>query len=169
MDSQIPSLNVHNIFLAEDYKGSFDDIFKRKGMPREPSFYVNVPSRVYVFFTDTIVSHRSQSYAALRDPSASPDGKDAIVVLVPVGHLLPSSKNEEAIKTFSNGSSLPDTDSQDWPSLVERARKQVIESMEGRLGIKGLREKIIWEDVNTPVTCMSTACSAYAAREEFLS
>lgn len=66
MDRKIPTLNAHNIFLvsrlpapcsqfgprkradvqAEDYKGSFDDIFKSKGMPREPSFYVNVPSRV---------------------------------------------------------------------------------------------------------------------------
>ncbi|OCF30664.1 hypothetical protein I316_07712 [Kwoniella heveanensis BCC8398] len=113
MDSTIPSLNAHNIFLAEDYKGSFDDIFKRKGMPREPSFYVNVPSRV--------------------DPTAAPEGKDAIVVLVPVGHLLPSH-------------------SQDWPALVERARTQVIQVMEARLGIKGLRGKITWEEVNTPQT-----------------
>ncbi|KAK4687942.1 hypothetical protein P7C73_g2172, partial [Tremellales sp. Uapishka_1] len=132
MDSKIPSLNAHNIFLAEDYKGSFDDIFKRKGMPREPSFYVNVPSRI--------------------DASAAPDGKDGIVVLVPVGHLLPSNKDGETIKTFSKGSEVPDLDSQDWPALVERARAQVIESMETRLGITGLRDKILWEEVNTPIT-----------------
>jgi phytoene desaturase (3,4-didehydrolycopene-forming) len=64
MDGLIPQLNAHNIFLvspwhldssgvlltsqAEDYKESFDDIFRRKSMPKEPSFYVNVPSRVYV-------------------------------------------------------------------------------------------------------------------------
>ncbi|WVF72604.1 hypothetical protein IAT40_007422 [Kwoniella sp. CBS 6097] len=138
MDSTIPSLNAHNIFLAEDYKGSFDDIFKRKGMPREPSFYVNVPSRV--------------------DPTAAPEGKDAIVILVPVGHLLPShgkSSNGtegESIRTFSKGSKTPDAESQDWPALVERARTQVIEVMEARLGIKGLREKITWEEVNTPQT-----------------
>nr|XP_031860064.1 uncharacterized protein CI109_004427 [Kwoniella shandongensis]KAA5527136.1 hypothetical protein CI109_004427 [Kwoniella shandongensis] len=135
MDSTIPSLNTHNIFLAEDYKGSFDDIFKRKGMPREPSFYVNVPSRV--------------------DPSAAPEGKDSIVILVPVGHLLPSSSKggeSESIKTFSKGEKTPDTESQDWPALVERARSQVIESMEKRLGIVGLREKIVWEGVNTPQT-----------------
>ncbi|ORY35350.1 hypothetical protein BCR39DRAFT_508926 [Naematelia encephala] len=124
MDSKIPSLNAHNIFLAEDYKGSFDDIFKRKSMPREPSFYVNVPSRI--------------------DSSASPEGKDSIVVLVPVGHLLP---DDSSIRTREG-----QEESQDWDSLVERARKQVIESMETRLGIKGLREKILWEGVNTPVT-----------------
>jgi phytoene desaturase (3,4-didehydrolycopene-forming) len=65
MDGRIPELNAHNIFLvsyafwpahithsllltiqAEDYKESFDDIFRRKSMPKEPSFYVNVPTRV---------------------------------------------------------------------------------------------------------------------------
>jgi hypothetical protein len=37
--------------------------------------------------------------------------------------------------------------------LVERARHQVIETMETRLGIKGLRGMIAWEGVNTPETC----------------
>jgi phytoene desaturase (3,4-didehydrolycopene-forming) len=41
---------------------------------------------------------------------------------------------------------------QDWPALVEQARQQVIETMETRLGITGLRDKIIWEEVNTPLT-----------------
>ncbi|GFZ49305.1 Phytoene desaturase [Saitozyma sp. JCM 24511] len=129
MDRQIPSLNAHNIFLAEDYKESFDDIFKRKSMPREPSFYVNVPSRI--------------------DPSAAPQDKDSIVVLIPVGHLLP---DQDKIRTFTNGAATPDVDSQDWDVLVERARHQVIETMETRLGIKGLREMIVWEGVNTPET-----------------
>jgi hypothetical protein len=31
---------------AEEYEESFDDIFKKSDMPREPSFYVNVPSRM---------------------------------------------------------------------------------------------------------------------------
>nr|XP_018261260.1 uncharacterized protein I303_05696 [Kwoniella dejecticola CBS 10117]OBR83418.1 hypothetical protein I303_05696 [Kwoniella dejecticola CBS 10117] len=132
LDSTIPSLNAHNIFLAEDYKGSFDDIFKRKGMPREPSFYVNVPSRV--------------------DPSAAPEGKDSIVVLVPVGHLHSISKQEEGLRTFANGSQVPDKETQDWDALVDRARKQVVEVMEGRLGISGLKDKIVWEGVNTPQT-----------------
>lgn len=76
-----------------------------------------------------------------------------MVILVPVGHLLPSSEEGETIKTFSKGSDVPDLDSQDWPSLVEQARQQVIECMEARLGISGLRGKIIWEEVNTPETC----------------
>lgn len=130
MDTKLPSLNAHNIFLAEDYKGSFDDIFKRRSMPREPSFYVNVPSRI--------------------DPSAAPEGKDAVVVLVPVGHLIP---NHDSLNTFTKGASSPNKETQDWDALVERARGQVIETMEKRLGITNLRSKITWETVNTPLTC----------------
>jgi phytoene desaturase (3,4-didehydrolycopene-forming) len=130
MDTKLPSLNAHNIFLAEDYKGSFDDIFKRRSMPREPSFYVNVPSRI--------------------DPSAAPEGKDAVVVLVPVGHLIP---NHDSLNTFTEGASSPNKETQDWDALVERARGQVIETMEKRLGITDLRSKITWETVNTPLTC----------------
>ena len=44
-------------------------------------------------------------------------------------------------------------DSQDWEALVERARKQVLEVMEQRLGIEGLRGMITWEEVNTPLSC----------------
>lgn len=68
IDKVIPELHTHNVFLADDYQDSFDDIFKRQQIPKEPSFYVNVPSRI--------------------DPSAAPAGKDSIVVLVPCGHLL---------------------------------------------------------------------------------
>lgn len=46
------------------------------------------------------------------------------------------------------------TQSQDWEALVERAKGQVIETMEARLGVKGLRGMIRWEEVNTPLTCM---------------
>jgi phytoene desaturase (3,4-didehydrolycopene-forming) len=80
------------------------------------------------------------------DSTAAPDGKDGLVVLIPVGHLLPTPKGE-AMKTTSSETS------QDWPALVEQARKQVIETMETRLGITGLRERILWEEVNTPLTC----------------
>ena len=154
MDGRIPELNAHNIFLvsrlsfaffhaayfqAEDYKDSFDDIFRRKSMPKEPSFYVNVPTRVYAHspsFTNTLTSS---------DPTASPEGKDGIVVLIPVGHLLPTPEGE-GMKT-SGGDKT-----QDWPALVEQARRQVIQTMETRLGITGLRDKILWEEVNTPLT-----------------
>jgi phytoene desaturase len=57
----------HNIFLAEDYRGSFDQIFREYRAPVDPSFYVSAPTRT--------------------DPSYAPPGKESLVVLVPVGHL----------------------------------------------------------------------------------
>ncbi|GKZ28154.1 hypothetical protein AbraCBS73388_011934, partial [Aspergillus brasiliensis] len=56
-DTTFPALKTHNIFLAEKYRESFDSIFNDYTVPDDPSFYVNVPSRV--------------------DPRAAPPGKDA--------------------------------------------------------------------------------------------
>lgn len=67
MNTIVPQLNVHNVFLSEEYKKSFDQIFKDHTLPDDPSFYVNVPSRI--------------------DSTAAPEDKDTIVVLVPVGHM----------------------------------------------------------------------------------
>lgn len=65
MRAVVPQLGAHNVFLAGAYRESFDQIFGRRTLPDEPSFYVNVPSRV--------------------DPTAAPPGRDTVVVLVPVG------------------------------------------------------------------------------------
>lgn len=67
VDRAFPQLNIHNVFLADDYRGSFDRIFKDHNLPEEPSFYVHAPARV--------------------DPAAAPEGQDSLFVLVPVGHL----------------------------------------------------------------------------------
>lgn len=102
MDTIIPQLNAHNVFLADDYKDSFDDIFKRQLIPKEPSFYVHVPTRV--------------------DKSAAPDGKDCVVVLVPCGHLL-----EGEAKAGLSASSQ-----QDWDAMVNKARTAVFETIKAR-------------------------------------
>lgn len=61
------------------------------------------------------------------------------MVLVPIGHMLLADHRTP----------------EDWRGLVAKARGQVMEVMEGRLGLqKGeLEGMIVWEDVNTPVTC----------------
>lgn len=125
LDRKIPELNVHNIFLADQYKESFDAIFKRQTLPDDPSFYVNVPSRI--------------------DPSAAPEGCDAVIVLVPVGHLLRSRGNEAEIPTSQS--------EQDWDSVVARARSAVIETITARTGVSpGWEKSIVHELVNTPRT-----------------
>ncbi len=67
VDKVYPQLGTHNVFLADDYRTSFDRIFNDHLLPDEPSFYVHAPART--------------------DPSASPAGQDTLMVLVPAGHL----------------------------------------------------------------------------------
>jgi phytoene desaturase (3,4-didehydrolycopene-forming) len=121
LDKIVPELHTHNVFLADEYLNSFDDIFKRQQIPEEPSFYVNVPSRV--------------------DPSAAPEGKDSVVVLVPCGHLM-----EGEIRLGLN----PQT-SQDWNAMVSKARNAVFETIQLRTGLN-LRPLIVDETINTPAS-----------------
>lgn len=106
----VPQLAVHNIFLSGKYKPSFDQIFEDFTLPDEPSFYVNVPSRI--------------------DPTAAPEGKDSVVILVPVGHL-----SDKKI---------------DFDELVKRAREFVIDTIEKQLNVPNFRSMIDHEIVNDP-------------------
>lgn len=67
VDKVYPEIGHHNVFLAGDYKMSFDSIFRDHTLPAEPSFYLHAPARM--------------------DPAAAPHGEDTLYVLVPVGHL----------------------------------------------------------------------------------
>lgn len=67
VDKQYPQINHHNVFLAGDYKASFDKIFNDHTLPEQPSFYIHAPTRT--------------------DPAAAPAGQETLYVLVPVGHL----------------------------------------------------------------------------------
>lgn len=120
---RVPELRAHNIFLADDYRQSFDSIFTDHRIPAHPSFYVNVPSRI--------------------DPTAAPTNTDAIVVLVPVGHLLPPTK------TSSSPSGSPSTETQDWDKMTALARTTILATIAARTGTD-LTPLIAHERVNTP-------------------
>ncbi|GAP92112.2 putative phytoene dehydrogenase [Rosellinia necatrix] len=136
LDRAVPALRTHNIFLADEYRESFDAIFARRTLPDEPSFYVHVPSRV--------------------DPTAAPPGRDSVIALVPVGHLAASKGFEREGKR--NGDKGPrrdnnndnDDDTQDWPALVARARAAVLATVEARTGCGALAPSIAHEVVNDP-------------------
>ncbi|GAB1195994.1 hypothetical protein APSETT444_005259 [Aspergillus pseudonomiae] len=117
-DEKLPHLRTHNIFLAEEYRESFDAIFEEHRIPDEPSFYVNILSKI--------------------DSTAAPPGKDAVVVLVPVGHL-----------TSENGGQL---EQEKWDILVSQTREIVLDTIEARTGLQGLRSKLVHETVETPRT-----------------
>lgn len=127
LSRKMPELNVHNIFLADEYKESFDAIFQRQTLPDDPSFYVNVPSRI--------------------DPSAAPEGCDAVIVLVPVGHLL-RSRGHEADDVPASRAEL------DWDAVVARARAAVVATITARTGAEPGwdRKYVVDEIVNTPRT-----------------
>lgn len=118
LDRVIKELETHNVFLAEEYQESFDAIFHRHRLPDEPSFYVNVPSRI--------------------DPTAAPKNKDAVVVLVPVGHIVDDPSNP-----------------QDWDALVSFAREVVFQTIESRTGASGLRGCLVHEAIETPLSWQS--------------
>lgn len=132
LTKSVPELRAHNIFLADDYRESFDSIFKQHFIPMEPSFYVNVPSRV--------------------DPSAAPEGKDSLAVLVPVGHML--SNDAGTHRGTSTSTKTPEEtvrSTQDWNSMVDLARKTIISTIHARTGVD-LSSLIAHEIINTPLT-----------------
>lgn len=133
MNRKIPELSAHNIFLADDFKESFDSIFKKHLIPTQPSFYVNVPSRI--------------------DPTASPPDTDALVVLVPVGHLLDNADKTE--KTNSSSSPSAPQNKQDWESMLSTARSTVLATIQSRTGASNLSSAISHEIINTPKTWQS--------------
>ncbi len=72
----------HNIFLSADYKKNVSEIFEGKGIPEDPSFYVQ--------------------NACVTDPSLAPEGKSTIYILVPVSNTLKAkvdwSKEKKALR-----------------------------------------------------------------------
>lgn len=67
MDTVLPGIGQHNIYVSSDYKNNIEAVFKGNGVSVEPNFYVHSPARA--------------------DKSAAPEGEDSISVIVPIGHL----------------------------------------------------------------------------------
>ncbi len=101
----------HNIFLSDHrYRESFSQIFDDHTLPAEPSFYIHAPVRTV--------------------PDFAPADCDALMVLVPTGHL--SGQH------------------QDWPALQARAREWVFKRLDATLGLNDVQERIVFEKTLTP-------------------
>lgn len=111
-DKAIKQLKAHNVFLPEEYAECFESIFMDHLIPTHPFFYVDVPSRV--------------------DPDAAPEGGDAVVVIVPVGHL------PHRVR--------------DWDELIYTVRERVINTIEARTGAENLRNRLVHERIDTPMS-----------------
>ncbi|KAI1489633.1 hypothetical protein F5X96DRAFT_679637 [Biscogniauxia mediterranea] len=126
LDVRVRELQTaHSVFLADQYRESFEAIFgPRRALPASPSFYVHAPSRV--------------------DPTAAPPGGDALVVLVPTGHLSPSPGEGDG--------EAEEDDRELLPAVVARARAAVLATLSARTGCADLAGHILQETVNDPVT-----------------
>ncbi|PWY96190.1 phytoene desaturase [Aspergillus sclerotioniger CBS 115572] len=129
LDTTVPTLQAHNVFLATEYKISFDAIFKRNEVPEEPSFYIHIPSKI--------------------DSSAAPEGRDAMVVLVPVGHL-PSSSSL-GISAQEKEKDHQQAQDQKWNPLMNQIRTKIHSRILSSTGIN-LTNHIIHEKIETPLT-----------------
>ena len=67
VDTVYKQLHLHNLFLAEDYRGDFEMIMKLYSVAENASCYIHAPVRM--------------------DPSMAPNGQDTLIGIVPVGHI----------------------------------------------------------------------------------
>jgi len=106
-----PALLHHNIFLSDhQYQESFAQIFHENTLPAEPSFYIHAPVRTV--------------------PTFAPDDGDALMVLVPTGHL---------------DRQRP----QDWDALQARAKAWVFKRL-AEIGLNDIEGRIVFEHTLTP-------------------
>ncbi|KAJ3123711.1 hypothetical protein HK098_001689 [Nowakowskiella sp. JEL0407] len=125
LSKKLPGLDPHNIFLADEYKASFDSIFKELKLPDTPSFYVHVPTKM--------------------DTSLAPDGKEIVIVLVPTGHM---TESEEA--SNKDGSGITKRNEK-FAGMKHRARAFVIKVLSEKVG-EDIEALIEVEEQNTPET-----------------
>ncbi|KAI9351084.1 hypothetical protein DFJ73DRAFT_776571 [Zopfochytrium polystomum] len=144
----VPGLEPHNIFLAdEDYRMSFDAIFKHGRLPDQPSFYVHCPTKL--------------------DRSLAPEGKECVVVLVPTGHLsnedaaLLRAGSEEELAAAAVGGKMDVKAAAarraqvraEWGAMQTRARRFVLDLLRRKLGVD-VEPLIEVEETNTPLSWM---------------
>ncbi len=92
----------HNIIFGNDYKLNIEEIFQYKGMPSDPSFYIQNPSVI--------------------DPTLAPEGKSTIYVLVPVSNLkskFPWNEKKEEIRNLIVRKIKEKTELKDFDNYIE--------------------------------------------------
>jgi phytoene desaturase len=70
VDGRLDHMLHHNFYLSERYRENFEEIFRDRTLPEDPSFYAVVASRT--------------------EPRIAPEGMESLFVLVPVPHLGPN-------------------------------------------------------------------------------
>ncbi len=105
-----PQLAHHNIFLSNQFREGLKTIFRDQSIGEDPSFYIHAPVRT--------------------DPTAAPEGCDALTVIIGAGHVAPSNRDK-------------------WDILQQNARRAVIRKLKAA-GLTDIEEHIHFEVVCTP-------------------
>lgn len=72
VNRKLENMLHHNFYLSSRYRENFEEIFARRVLPGDPSFYAVVPSKT--------------------EPRMAPEGMESLFVLVPVPHLGPNAE-----------------------------------------------------------------------------
>lgn len=118
---KIQQLDSHNIFIAKDYKPSFDKIFKDNTLPNDPSFYVHVPSKL--------------------DPTAAPDNCETVAILVPIGHL----SDSDYLKNDKNKQKWDKLTEIARETVLKKFEQIGIKNIRSRIIIEDINTPITWE------------------------
>lgn len=135
-DADLSPLTHHNAFLGEHImKECADTIFKDYGVPEEPSFYVNIPSRTDPAMVPgnaadagggSVPDGRATDAGAV---GAAPNDAAALTVLVPVGY-------------------IDEKHPQNWEAEMDRVREFVFDRM-AAVGAD-VRGKVLFEKTIGP-------------------
>lgn len=138
LDKRLEKLNTHNVFLIASDRSQSEKSwqtlrdnpsFAGKEVSIEPfNFYVHRPVKT--------------------DPSAAPDGCDSIMVLVPC----PTLTRKEEYSKLPREESIEQYKSQINEDYIDSVRMAVIKRFEVVDGLKGLKDHIVHEVVDTPGT-----------------
>ncbi|HEX2921678.1 MAG TPA: phytoene desaturase family protein [Bacteroidales bacterium] len=112
LDKRYPQLAHHNVFLSDSFREGLDKIFIDKTLGDSPSFYVHAPCRT--------------------DPSAAPEGHEALSFVVASGHTDLSKE-------------------QNWDQLKSKTRVAVIKRLK-QAGLTDIEDHIKFEACYTPET-----------------
>jgi phytoene desaturase len=127
MDTVIPGIEQHNIYVSNDYRDNIEAVFSGSGIAQEPSFYIHSPARA--------------------DKSAAPEGEDSISVIVPVGNL-----GQGSVGSWRHGGmGAGKQGSVDWDRVRAEARQSVLKRL-AREGMPDFEKHIKFEKVYNPVT-----------------
>ncbi|MDD5694896.1 MAG: phytoene desaturase family protein [Bacteroidales bacterium] len=103
MDTVIPGLEQHNIFVSDHYRENIGEVFSGSGIAPEPSFYVHSPVR--------------------GDKTAAPEGQDSLSVIIPVGHLRDEREYDwEAVRLSARALVLQRLAKEGFPNVEEHIK-----------------------------------------------